>query len=86
MDGVAAFCVNRGYSSNLYFSVIIDLVDLDGQVRNLSGRPREYANEMVSVRETYVLIRVESKYNSISETKYTDKVLLFKSNISCNIY
>ena len=42
-------------------SVIIDLVDLEGQVKNLSGRSKEYANEVVNGRETYILIRVESK-------------------------
>lgn len=41
---------------------MIDLVDLDGQVRNLSGRSKEYANEILNGRETYILIRVESKY------------------------
>jgi hypothetical protein len=43
-------------------TVIIDLVDLEGQVKNLSGRSKEYANEVVNGRETYILIRVESKY------------------------
>jgi hypothetical protein len=37
-------------------------VDLEGQVKNLSGRSKEYANEVVNGRETYILIRVESKY------------------------
>lgn len=44
-----------------YFSVLIDLVDMDGQVKNLSGRSKEYASEVVNGRETYVLIRVESE-------------------------
>lgn len=39
--------------------IVIDLVDLDGQVRNLSGRSKEYANEILNGRETYILIRVE---------------------------
>ncbi|XP_071178686.1 uncharacterized protein CXorf65 homolog [Mytilus edulis] len=39
--------------------IIIDLVDLEGQVKNLSGRSKEYANEVVNGRETYILIRVE---------------------------
>ena len=45
----------------------IDLVDLDGQITNLSGRTKEYANELVTGRGTYILIRVESKlfYNDL---------------------
>lgn len=39
--------------------ITIDLVDLEGQVKNLPTRPKEYANEMVTGRETYILIRVE---------------------------
>ncbi|CAC5384112.1 unnamed protein product [Mytilus coruscus] len=39
--------------------LVIDLVDLEGQVKNLSGRSKEYANELVNGRETYILIRVE---------------------------
>lgn len=39
--------------------VTIDLVDLDGQITNLSGRTKEYANELVTGRGTYILIRVE---------------------------
>ena len=42
-------------------AVTIDLVDLEGQITNLSGRTREYANELVTGRGTYILIRVESK-------------------------
>ena len=43
------------------FAVLIDLVDMDGQVKNLAGRSKEYASEVVTGRETYVLIRVESE-------------------------
>ncbi|XP_069134961.1 uncharacterized protein CXorf65-like [Argopecten irradians] len=39
--------------------ITIDLVDLEGQVKNLPTRPKDYASEMVTGRETYVLIRVE---------------------------
>lgn len=39
--------------------VTIDLVDLEGQVTNLAGRSKEYANEIVTGRGTYILIRVE---------------------------
>ncbi|KAL5017609.1 hypothetical protein ScPMuIL_007198 [Solemya velum] len=43
-------------------TVVIDLVDLEGQIRNLSTvRSREYASELVSGRETYILIRVEKQ-------------------------
>ncbi|XP_041377638.1 uncharacterized protein LOC121390008 [Gigantopelta aegis] len=43
--------------------VVIDLVDLDGQVKNLSGSSEEYANELVTGRETYILIHVEKADN-----------------------
>ncbi|KAK3084948.1 hypothetical protein FSP39_021928 [Pinctada imbricata] len=46
--------------------IIIDLVDLEGQVKNLSARSKEYASEVVNGRETYVLIRVEK----VAENKY----------------
>ncbi|XP_022336512.2 uncharacterized protein CXorf65 homolog [Crassostrea virginica] len=50
--------------------ILIDLVDMDGQVKNLAGRSKEYASEVVTGRETYVLIRVEKigdgKYNYTS--------------------
>ncbi|XP_062621504.1 uncharacterized protein LOC134283077 [Saccostrea cucullata] len=43
---------------------------MDGQVKNLSARTKEYASEVVNGRETYVLIRVEKigdgKYNYTS--------------------
>jgi len=42
--------------------ITLDLVDLEGQVKNLSTRSKEYASEVVTPRETYILIRVE-KYS-----------------------
>ena len=45
----------------IYFSVVIDLVDMEGQVTNLSGRAKDYATDVVTARGIYILIRVESK-------------------------
>lgn len=45
----------------LYILVVIDLVDMEGQVTNLPGRAKEYANEIVTARGIYILIRVERK-------------------------
>ncbi|XP_052802167.1 uncharacterized protein CXorf65 homolog [Mya arenaria] len=39
--------------------ITIDLVDLDGQVTNLSGRAKDYAHELVTPRGIYILIRVD---------------------------
>ncbi|XP_052222764.1 uncharacterized protein CXorf65 homolog isoform X2 [Dreissena polymorpha] len=39
--------------------IVIDLVDMDGQVTNLSGRTKDYAHELVTARGVYILIRVE---------------------------
>ncbi|XP_052802053.1 uncharacterized protein CXorf65 homolog [Mya arenaria] len=39
--------------------ITIDLVDLDGQVTNLSGRAKDYAHELVNPRGIYILIRVD---------------------------
>ncbi|XP_045173617.2 uncharacterized protein CXorf65 homolog [Mercenaria mercenaria] len=39
--------------------IVIDLVDMDGQVTNLPGRTKEYATEVVTARGIYILIRVE---------------------------
>ena len=44
-------------------SVILDLVDLEGQVKNLPSSTEEYASEYVTGRETYILIRVDSKFS-----------------------
>ncbi|WAR03760.1 hypothetical protein MAR_010318 [Mya arenaria] len=41
------------------YGVTIDLVDLDGQVTNLSGRAKDYAHELVTPRGIYILIRVD---------------------------
>lgn len=39
--------------------IVIDLVDLEGQVKNLASGTEEYASDYVTARETYILIRVE---------------------------
>lgn len=53
-------CIIILYCS-LYIVVVIDLVDMEGQVTNLPGRAKEYANEIVTARGIYILIRVERK-------------------------
>ena len=40
----------------------VDLIDLDGQVTNLSEHSKEYAYPYVGSRSTYILVRVESEY------------------------
>ncbi|KAL3857550.1 hypothetical protein ACJMK2_012202 [Sinanodonta woodiana] len=50
--------------------VILDLVDQDGQVKNLAGRLKDYACQLVSGRETYILIRVE-RQNDNGALHYT---------------
>jgi len=39
--------------------ILLDLVDLEGQLRNLPVTTEEYATEYVTGRETYVVISVE---------------------------
>ncbi|KAL8604668.1 hypothetical protein ACOMHN_013448 [Nucella lapillus] len=41
--------------------IILDLVDLEGQVRNLPSSTEEYASDYVTGRETYILIRVDKQ-------------------------
>ncbi|KAK7088549.1 hypothetical protein V1264_022458 [Littorina saxatilis] len=41
--------------------IILDLVDLEGQVKNLPSSSEEYASDYVTGRETYILIRVEKQ-------------------------
>lgn len=50
---------------------------MDGQVKNLSGRSKEYASEVVNGRETYVLIRVESEWlvRAIREQNISQRLL-----------
>ena len=69
-----------------FFSVTIDLVDLDGQITNLSGRTKEYANELVTGRGTYILIRVESKlsYNDLICKQLFKNYYRYKSNYYSN--
>lgn len=43
------------------FKDVIDLLDLDGQVKFLSAKEKEYACDVVDGRQTYILIRIESK-------------------------
>lgn len=70
----------------MLFSVLIDLVDMDGQVKNLSGRSKEYASEVVNGRETYVLIRVESEWLVRADNLLGNKIYLnvFKTHITIN--
>lgn len=49
--------------------IILDLVDLDGQVKNLASGTEEYASDYVTGRETYILIRVE-KQSDNGQNKY----------------
>ncbi|XP_050411194.1 uncharacterized protein CXorf65 homolog [Patella vulgata] len=44
--------------------ITIDLIDLEGHVRNLSTGIEEYANDLLHGRETYILIRVERESES----------------------
>ncbi|KAK7483711.1 hypothetical protein BaRGS_00025032 [Batillaria attramentaria] len=41
--------------------IILDLVDLEGQVKNLSSSSEEYASDFVTARETYILIKVDKQ-------------------------
>lgn len=57
---------------------------MDGQVKNLSGRSKEYASEVVNGRETYVLIRVESEWLVRADNLLGNKIYLnvFKTHIT----
>lgn len=59
---------------------------MDGQVKNLSGRSKEYASEVVNGRETYVLIRVESEWFVRADNLLGNKIYLnvFKTHITIN--
>ena len=43
------------------FSVIIDLCDEKGNMKKLFENPESYANEFLSERDSFILIKVESK-------------------------
>ena len=45
----------------LLFSVTVDLMDLEGDMKNLPAHRDEYAHQFMSDRGTYVLVKVESK-------------------------
>ncbi|KAH9525557.1 hypothetical protein Btru_001688 [Bulinus truncatus] len=68
--------------------IVLDLVDLDGQVKNLPVSSAEYASDYVTGRETYVVIRVEKEGENgpnryISLLNHLDKIhpeLLVKLN------
>ena len=62
-------------------SVILDLVDLEGQVKNLPSSTEEYASEYVTGRETYILIRVDSKF-SLSD-RHSSSSFFFSSFFFC---
>lgn len=47
--------------TTLLSSVVLDLVDLEGQIKNLSTGADDYACDYVTPRETYILIRVDSE-------------------------
>ncbi|KAI0223047.1 hypothetical protein LSAT2_025703 [Lamellibrachia satsuma] len=47
----------------------IDLIDMDGQVTNLSEHPKEYAYPYVGSRSTYILVKVE-KQNGTNTNGY----------------
>lgn len=59
---------------------------MDGQVKNLSGRSKEYASEVVNGRETYVLIRVESEWLVRADNLLGNKIYLnvFNTHITIN--
>ncbi|ESO89502.1 hypothetical protein LOTGIDRAFT_204334 [Lottia gigantea] len=70
---------------------VIDLVDQQGHVRNLSTGTEEYANELVSARETYVLVRIErdgemgsNKYIPLLDNldKFNPELLVKLNNLS----
>ncbi|PVD32780.1 hypothetical protein C0Q70_08226 [Pomacea canaliculata] len=42
-------------------SIVLDLVDLEGQIKNLSTGADDYACDYVTPRETYILIRVDKQ-------------------------
>ena len=48
-------------SLSLSPSVLLDLVDLEGQLKNMPVSTDEYATEYLTGRETYVVIRVDSE-------------------------
>ncbi|XP_076452677.1 uncharacterized protein CXorf65 homolog isoform X2 [Babylonia areolata] len=49
---------------------VLDLVDLEGQVKNLPSSTEEYANDYVTGRETYILIRVDKQADSTGTNRY----------------
>ncbi|KAI8782465.1 hypothetical protein BgiMline_027390 [Biomphalaria glabrata] len=68
--------------------MVLDLVDLDGQIKNLPMSSEDYASDYVTGRETYVVIRVEKEGENgpnryISLLNHLDKInpdLLVKLN------
>ena len=55
------------------FSVIIDLSDLRGAVKNLTDHQSSNGSEFLNERETFILVRVESMYQIFKVQLLYDK-------------
>ena len=51
------------YAAYLLFPATLDLVDLEGHIYHLPNHPYDYAQNVLDGRKTYVLLKIESKYN-----------------------
>ena len=64
-------------------AVKVDLSDVNGVVKNLSDHQASPANTLLNERETFILIRVDSKFRECSQAyctqKVQDKELIFRS-------
>ena len=65
--------------SFLRFSVIIDLSDLRGAVKNLTDHQSSNGSEFLNERETFILVRVESTL-TIAFSKYCAGIKKLKIN------
>lgn len=48
-----------------FFTETIDLIDMQGQLKNLPDKTGDYANMLLDSRQTYVLIKIESKETTL---------------------
>ena len=57
---VRLYCFKFSYA----FTATVDLSDENGNMKNLVDHPLSYANELLKERESFVLIKIESKYTA----------------------
>ena len=61
MEEIDPALFTQGGTARGAYQPLLDLVDLEGQLKNMPVSTDEYATEYLTGRETYVVIRVDSE-------------------------